>query len=71
MDDMQSPQGQAADLFTYLCRVEAERKFLGKEHPYPALSDVFNTPTTGKERLELAGGYYGESALREFMESRK
>jgi hypothetical protein len=70
MDDRSSPQVQAADLFTYLCRVEAERKFLGKEHPYALLLDAFNTPVTGKERLEIGGGYYGESQLRKYMESK-
>lgn len=64
-------QVQATDLFAYLCRVDAERRFLGKEHPYRALCEEFNVPRTGKERIEIAGGFYGELHLRDYMESRE
>jgi Protein of unknown function (DUF3800) len=71
MDDSPSPQVQATDLFAYLCRVDAELRFLGKEHPYRALCEEFNVPRTGKERIEIAGGFYGELHLRDYMESRE
>jgi hypothetical protein len=70
MDDSIAPQLQAVDLFTYLSRLEAERIFLDKPHPYAMLVKVFNTPATGRERLDIIGGYFGEERLREFMESR-
>jgi hypothetical protein len=69
MDDRQSPQVQAADLFTYLCRVDAESRFLGKGHPYAILCDQFNIPSTGKERLEITGGFFSEPQLRDYMET--
>jgi hypothetical protein len=71
MDDRSSPQVQATDLFAYLCRIDAEQKFLGKPHPYATLCESFNRPSTGKECLEIAGGFYSESQLREYMESHK
>jgi hypothetical protein len=70
MDSTSSPQLQAADLFSYLCRIHAEMKFLGKKHPYAALCESFERPSTGKERLEIVGGFYGERHLRDFMESK-
>ncbi len=48
MNDSQSPQLQAVDLFTYLCRIDAERMFLNKPNPYNILSEQFNRPSTGK-----------------------
>lgn len=71
MDDRSSPQVQAADLFTYLLRIDAQRRFLGKEHRYPTLCEAFEKPMTGKECLEIVGGFYSEPQLMAYMETRQ
>ena len=72
MDDSQSPQLQAVDLFANLCRLASEEKFLGKPNPYSSLCGFFNPPgTTGKEKLDICGGLYGERQLRDYLESRE
>jgi hypothetical protein len=70
-DDKSAFEVQAADVFTYLCRIDAEKKFVGKEHPYRTLCDAFEIPITGTERLQIEGGFYGQQHLAEYMESRK
>ena len=69
MDDSQSPQLQAVDLFTYLCRLRGEQMFLKKDNPYASLSNAFEpSGSTGKETLHICGGLYGEPQLRDYLQ---
>jgi hypothetical protein len=70
MDDEQSPQLQAVDLFTYLCRLRGEQQFLGKKNPYVSLSDAFDPPAvTNRETMDIEGGLYGEPQLRDYLQT--
>jgi hypothetical protein len=67
-DDKSSPQAQAADLFCYLTRVEAERIFFGKEYPYRILFDELNAPPSMERRITFRGGFYSYKELSEYMD---
>lgn len=67
-NDKSSPAVQAADLFSYLTRRDAQRIFLGIPHPYAALCDAFQKPVSGKEILEIGGGIFQEEQLKDYME---
>lgn len=66
-DDIEHPQLQAADLFSYITRLEAQRQFAQKDHPYKDLKGAFEylAPDTGRH-LHFVGGYYGAEELANF-----
>ena len=64
-DDKTEPALQAADLFCYLCRLESERRFFGKPHPYQALFDALR-PAPG-HRMRSPGGFYGKQQINDYV----
>lgn len=63
-DDYHFPQLQAADLFAGLSRLEAEREFLGRQHPIQPVFDGILAPSP-RSLLRATGYFCGESKLRE------
>jgi Protein of unknown function (DUF3800) len=57
-DDCEYPSLQAADLFSYLLRLEAERTFHGKQNPYAALDAEMRIREEG-QRITVKGGLWG------------
>lgn len=68
-DDWAYSQLQAADLFANVSRLEAQRRFGGKDYPYRELHEAFQyvNPITGAH-LHFAGGFYGDVELNTFQE---
>jgi hypothetical protein len=67
-DDKTSVQDQAADLFCYLSRIDFERAFLNKPHPFDKLCEPLRFKYPGR-RLNTAGGLFEKNYLAEFLES--
>jgi uncharacterized protein DUF3800 len=67
-DDKTSVQDQSADLFCYLSRIDNERVFLGKPHPFDALCEPLRFKYPGR-RLTTAGGLFEKDYLARFIES--
>jgi hypothetical protein len=68
VDDECSPQLQAADLFSYLTRVHAEQKFLGKPSPYTELEGL-DFGRSNNEKIKLRGGYIDAAYLKNYLDN--
>jgi hypothetical protein len=63
-DDREYPSLQAADLISYLVRLEAERKFHGKVNPYSELEAELQIHSE-ENRLKLTGGFWGKAEFED------
>jgi hypothetical protein len=61
-DDKSGGQTQAADLFAYVTRLEAQRKYLGKDYRWHPLFEAFQSGTP-QRHLHFAGGFYDRADL--------
>jgi hypothetical protein len=63
-DDTGTPQIQAADLFAYLSRREAQQIFANKPYPYKNLFNSFGDVLPDGTHMCLHAQFYSEEALR-------
>jgi len=68
-DDRQAAPLQASDLFAYITRKEALRRFAGKEYPYRVLHSAFSdvSKETGNH-LHFVSGFYDAEEIAKYQE---
>ena len=58
---------QASDLFAYVTRLEAKRRFMGTEYVYRPLFEAFREVSTEGRHLHFIGHFYNAELLAQYL----